>query len=201
MTENRFEQTWWDKNLGQKFNEFKSWIGDFTAESKVFVRNYVRLKDHKSLVDFGCGPATEFFGYKSDGYDIEYMGVDSSWILYSHGLERGVPILYSPVEEVALPDSSYDVAFSRHVLEHLPTFRECLGEMIRIGRKEAVNVFFIEPGSDPEKIDFYQPDQLFHNKYNKQDIEDFCRSNPKVKELRWERVNDKEVVLFLDLAQ
>lgn len=71
--------------------------------------------------------------------------------------------------------------------------------MIRIGGKEVINVFFIEPTEAPEKIDFYEPDQLYHIVYNKTDIEAFCRSNPKVKDLRWERVNDKEVVLFLDL--
>lgn len=128
------------------------------------------------------------------------MGVDSSWVLYSHTSAQGVPVLHAPVEEVPLPDSSIEVAFSRHVLEHLPTFREALGEMIRVGNKEVINIFFIEPTDEPEKIDFYEPDQLFHNRYNKKDVEDFCRANPKVKDLRWERVNDKEVVLFLDLV-
>ena len=200
MTE-RFQQTWWDKNVSQKFNEFKSWIGDYNAESKVFVRNYVKNAGYKSLVDLGCGPATEFFGYKNDGYEISYMGVDSSWVLYSHATSQGVPCLHSPVEEISLPDSSFEVAFSRHVLEHLPTFRECLGEMIRIGQKEAINVFFIEPSELPEKIDFYEPDQLYHNRYNKQDIEDFLGQNPKVLAFSWVRVNPKEVVLFMKLKE
>lgn len=200
MTE-RFAQTWWDKNLGQKFNEFKSWIGDSTAESKVFVRKYVAEQGFKSIVDFGCGPATEYFGYKNDNYDIQYMGVDSSWVLYSHITSQGVPALHSPVEEVAIPDSSFEVAFSRHVLEHLPTFRECLGEMIRVGQKEVINVFFIEPTEEAQKIDFYEPDQLFHNRYNLKDIEDFCNENPKVKSLRWVRINTKEVMLNLTLGE
>ncbi len=199
MTTERFQQTWWDKNLGQKLGEFKQWIGDFNAESKVYVRKYVAQKGYKTLVDFGCGPATEYFGYKNDNYDLSYLGVDSSWILYSQTSQQGVPVLHAPVEEVPLPDSSMEVAFSRHVLEHLPTFREALGEMIRVGQKEVINVFFIEPTEAPEKIDFYEPDQLFHNVYNKTDIETFCKENPKVKSLRWERVNAKEVVLFLDL--
>lgn len=199
MTE-RFEQTWWDKNLGQKFGEFKQWIGDFNAESKVYVRKYVASKGYKSLVDFGCGPATEYFGYKNDGYDIHYMGVDSSWVLYSHTTSQGVPVLHAPVEEVPLPDASIEVAFSRHVLEHLPRFQDALGEMIRVGQKEVINIFFIEPTAEPEKIDFYEPDQLYHNRYNKEQIETFCRSFAKVKDLRWERVNDKEVVLFLELV-
>jgi ubiquinone/menaquinone biosynthesis C-methylase UbiE len=195
----RFKQTWWDKNLGQKFGEFKNWIGDSNAESKVFVRKYVADQGHKSLVDFGCGPATEFFGYKNDGYDINYTGVDSSWVLYSHITSQGVPSLYSPVEEVPLPSSSADVAFSRHVLEHLPTFRECLGEMIRIGKKEVINVFFIEPTEEAEKIDFYEPDQLYHNRYNKGDVEAFVNSNPKVESFRWVRITTKEVGLFITL--
>lgn len=199
MTGERFAQTWWDKNVGQKFGEFKSWIGDYTAESKVFVRNYVKAAGYKNIVDFGCGPATEYFGYKSDGYDIAYMGIDSSWVLYSHATSQGVPVLHSPVEEVPLPDSSFEVAFSRHVLEHLPTFRECLGEMIRVGQKEAINIFFIEPTEEAEKIDFYEPDQLFHNRYNKQDIETFLHANPKVESFSWVRANNKEVVLFMKL--
>jgi len=200
MTE-RFNQTWWDKNLGQKFGEFKNWIGDFNAESKVFVRNHVRQQGYKTLADFGCGPATEYFGYKNDGYEIHYMGIDSSWVLYSHATSQGVPVLHSAVEEVPVPDSSFDVSFSRHVLEHLPTFRECLGEMIRTGKKEVINIFFIEPTEEAEKIDFFVPDQLYHNRYNKKDIESFCLANPKVLSLRWERVNTKETVLFLSLKE
>lgn len=197
----RFNQTWWDKNLSQKFEEFKGWVGDFNAESKVFTRNFVKQRNHKSIVDFGCGPATEYFGYKNDGYDISYMGVDSSWVLYSHITGQGVPAIHSPVEEVALPDSSFDVAFSRHVLEHLPTFRECLGEMIRVGKKEVVNVFFIEPTMEPEKIDFYEPDQLFHNRYNKKDVTEFCLSNPKVVSVHWIPINNKEIMLNLMLRE
>lgn len=197
----RFKQTWWDTNLSKKFEEFKTWIGDFNVHSKVFVRNYVKGKGFKSIVDFGCGPATEFFGYKNDNYPITYIGVDSSEVLNRFITSQGVTALLAEVEEVPLPDSCTDVAFSRHVLEHLPTFKLALGEMIRVADKEVINVFFIPPTDEPEKIDFYAPDQLYHNRYNRKDIENFCNSNPKVKSLRWEKINEKEEVLFLEMAK
>ena len=195
----RFKQTWWDSNLSKKFEEFKSWIGDYTAHSKVFVRQYVEGKQYKSIVDFGCGPATEFFGYKNDGYSITYIGVDSSEVLNKFITSQGVTAILAEIEEVPLPDSCTDVAFSRHVLEHLPTFRLALSEMIRIGEKEVINVFFIPPTNEFEKIDFHAPDQLYHNRYNRKEVEDFCKTNPKVKSLRWEKINEKEEILFLEL--
>lgn len=197
--EETFKQTWWDKNLSQKFDEFKGWVGDFKSESKVFVRNYVKTKNYESIVDCGCGPATEFFGYKHDGYDINYLGVDSSTFIHNHITNNGVPAILSPIEKIELPDSSFDVSFSRHVMEHLPTFRFGLSELIRLANKEAINVWFIKPDSLEEKINYDGKENLFHNKYNRNDVETLLITNNKVASWRWEDVNDKEIALFIQV--
>lgn len=199
MTEELFKQTWWDKNLSEKFDEFKGWVGDFKAVSKVALRKYVSSKGFESIVDCGCGPATEYFGYKSDGYNINYMGVDSSEFIVDYVSKHGVPVTHSPIEKIDLPDSSYDVAYSRHVMEHLPTFRYGLSELIRLAKKEAINIWFIKPDQDPEKINYDIKENLFHNKYNKNDVEEFLKTIPKVKSWRWEEINHQENVLIIEV--
>lgn len=196
-----FKQVWWDKNLNLKYsiNDMVNWVGTTDVESKRFVRSYVESKRYKSIADFGCGPATEYFGYKNDGYEINYMGIDSSKVLHDFLIQQGVPALHNPVEKVTLDTSSYEVAFSRHVLEHLPTFRDCMSELIRVGSKEVINVFFKKPVDGVEIIDFSSEESLYHNKYSTKDIVDFCTTNPKVQSIHWHDLNEQEIVLFLQL--
>lgn len=199
MTKERFEQTCWNKFATEKFDTFMSWVGDHTIESKVFVRKYINSQGHKSVVDVGCGPATDFHGYKADNFDIQYTGVDSSHIMAIRAGERGASVIVSPIEEITLPDNYADVAYCRHVLEHLPSFRDGIPELLRIARKETLVTFFLNPGTDPEKIDYSSHENMYHNVYNKKDIEDYLLTLPKVESFRWELVAQRECVLFIKL--
>ena len=180
-----FKQTWWDTEILHRYDDFCKWVGDENKFSKVFARKHVISKGYKSLVDVGCGNASEYFGYKKDYPELNYLGVDSSKFLNQKNTERGVPMLESPIEKVDLPDNSYEVAFSRHVLEHQPKYQPGLSELIRIASKEVINIFFIPPIEGQEEIIYTHSDNLYHNKYNKKDIEDFIKSNSKVKSFEW----------------
>lgn len=180
-----FKQTWWDTEILNRYDDFCSWVGDETKYSKVYTRKYVISKGYKSLVDLGCGNASEYFGYKKDYPELKYLGVDSSNFLNEKNIQKGVPMLKSPIERVDLPDNSYEVAFSRHVLEHQPEFKSGLSELIRIASKEAINIFFIPPTHSVEHISFSYHDNLYHNRYNINEIENFLKSNPKVKSFEW----------------
>lgn len=192
-----FKQTWWDLNLQSKMETFKSWIGDYNAESKVFIREYVKNNNYSSLADFGCGVATEFFGYKNDNYNIKYLGIDSSVILNKKNIELNVPMLLSDVNKTELNDNEYEVSFSRHVLEHQPTYKDSLTEMIRVASKEVIHVFFIKP--EKELINYDLDLNLYHNTYDKSEIEKFCLDNKKVKNIKWIDINNKECSLHIKL--
>ena len=197
MIKEEFKQTWWDSNLNSKMDVFKNWIGGYDAESKKFLRKYIQEKKYSSIADFGCGVATEFFGYKNDGYDIKYMGIDSSKILYDLNVSKNIPMTLSDVTKVPLEDNEYEVSFSRHVWEHQPSFKNSVDEMIRIASKEAIHIFFIKP--DTEKIDYNESENLFHNRYDKKEIETYCLKNEKVISVRWEDINNQECVLYIDI--
>jgi ubiquinone/menaquinone biosynthesis C-methylase UbiE len=126
-------------------DQFKAWIGDYSAQSKVIMRQYIISKGYKSIADVGFGVATEYEGYKNEGYQIDYVGIDSCSILVNRNKSIGIPMIESNCEKIPLPDNSVDVAYSRHVFEHQPSFVGTLAELIRIGRKEAIHVFFINP--------------------------------------------------------
>ena len=192
------EQTWWDKNLTnpQMIDTFKEWIGTQNAQSKVFIRKYISSKNYTSLIDIGCGVATEFEGYKSDRYPIEYVGVDSCKTLVQSNIHRGVPMIEANCENIPVKDNSYDVAFSRHVLEHQPSYKGTISEMIRIARKEAIHVFFIIPNVI-EKINYNPLDNLYHNTYSRSDIEQFLFQNKKVRSFEWKYISDKEWSLHI----
>jgi ubiquinone/menaquinone biosynthesis C-methylase UbiE len=196
-----FKQTWWDDNLKKeyRFNEYLGWLGDSDAESRVFIRDNIKELEIKSIVDFGCGPCVDYQALTSEGYEFEYLGVDSCVHLKEVNESKNIPFLNAPVEKTGLGDDSCELSYSRHLFEHLPSYKDVLKEMIRISSKYVVHIFFIKP-SDDEKLNYWEEENLYHNEYNKKDIEKYLKRNKKVKTFEWIDINDKENALVITLV-
>ncbi len=191
-----WKQTWWDENLEQRFEEFESWVGPSGALSKAYFRTYIKNKEYKSLIDLGCGPATEFFAYEDEYPELKYVGVDSSKFLYRRNTGIGIPMILSEANNVSLPDGDSEVVFSRHVLEHQPTFKPVLTEMIRLAEKEAIHVFFLIPGIG-EIINYDPTQNLFHNVYDREEIEEFLKAQKDVESFSWIPLTKTEEALSI----
>src|SRR3989338_859799 len=203
-----FKQTWWDKYLPYRNEEFSMWVGDYHVTSKVYSRKYVISKNYRTLVDFGCGAASDYDGYKSVGYILDYTGIDSCKYLVNKNIERGIKMIHSDVQDTTLTDSSTEISYCRHVLEHQADFRPLLREMIRVARLEVLAIFFILP-SDTEKISYHWSENIYHNTYSKNYIERFLRAHGKVKTFNWVAIDivdpppncpHIEMALHLELA-
>lgn len=201
MSTELFEQTWWNNNLSipTKFNEYLGWLGNESSDSRVFIRDNIKEMQIKSIADFGCGPCLEYTALSTDQYEFDYLGIDSCVHLKEYNESRGIPFLNSPVEKTGLEDNSYELSYSRHVFEHLPTYKDALSEMIRVASKYVVHIFFIKPTDSEEKIDHWEQENLYHNHYVRSDIENFLNENTKVKSFEWLDINDSENALVITL--
>lgn len=199
---NILKQTWWDKNLNSKMETFLNWVGTSDAESKIYFRNFLKQSEvkFKNCLDVGCGPATEFFGLKNESIEIEYTGVDSSTVLVEKNKQNGVPMILSPAHEIPVPDSSYELVFSRHVFEHQPDFKPVLEEMIRVSSELVAHTFFIKPGPH-EKVKFSSLENLYHVRFKKEDIDNFLKNKSKVKSFEWREINKDENILLIYICK
>lgn len=104
------------------------------------VRRYVPLEG-KRVLDVGCGMGMytqAFLRYTSEVYGIE--------IEYSRALEakeRALGVVQAVGEALPFVDSSFDVAFSHEVLEHVQDDRRCATEIVRVVRPGGHIVIFV----------------------------------------------------------
>jgi ubiquinone/menaquinone biosynthesis C-methylase UbiE len=182
--------TWWNKNAENRIDDFKIWVGDFDQPSKIHCRNYIINKKYKSIIDCGCGLASEYFGFKKDNYKIEYTGLDSCEYFIKLNNEKNIPMIEAELEaDFPVKDSTYECVYGREILEHLSYYEKTISEMIRIASKEVIAIFFIEPG-DKDEINYWKEEDLYHNKYEKDKLEKFIKNIKKVNKLYWEIIED-----------
>ena len=193
------QQTWWNDNAHKMFDTFKDWVGDKNAPSKLYTSLHFKNKHYTSILDLGCGNCTLFGTLKDTNVNYKYTGVDSCIFFNDINTNRGIHMINSDVRKVdSVENSSYDFAFSRHVLEHQPEPNSTLAELIRIAKKEACHIFFIKPtSSSRHDIRYDAPSNLYHNIYSKLLIEEYLASNNKVVSWRWVDITDDECALHI----
>ena len=186
------------------FTNLKHGLAIKTLNQKKYFREYVIKNSYTSLLDLGCGTATEYFAYQEEYPELKYLGVDSCKVLYEENIKLNVPMLYASAENTKLKDNHSEVVFARHVLEHQPTFKPILSEMIRLASKVAIHVFFKVPDDDvPYTIEgnflrgYNKHENLYHNKFNKTEIENFVLSYNKVKSFEWVKITYKDSGLII----
>ena len=214
--------TWWNNNVELEIESFKEWTRDHFDPTKMYCRKHVADHGYKSIIDCGCGLATEYFGYKADNYDIDYTGLDSCKFFIKLNDGYGIKMIDAELEStLPIEDNSFDCVYCREVIEHLSYYEHAISEFIRIGRKEIIIVWFLKPGTPflqgdelPEslkkkplplpgsdQINYWKEEDLYHNVYDINKLQDFIRANPKVQDFRWQDFDAKKSVLHITLRE
>lgn len=194
--------TWWNQFAEVRLEDFKIWTGDFNQPGKVYFRNHVATKNYQSLIDCGCGVAADYYAFKQDGYTIEYTGLDSCNFFIKLNRENGIQMVEAELEKtLPITDNSYDLVYCREVIEHLSFYEKTISEFIRIGKKEVLILWFIKPDNAGEQINYWAAEDLYHNKYNLNKLENFILDNSKVKNLEWININEKQDALHIYLKE
>lgn len=191
------KQTWWDKEIKTQFSEFKSWVGNTSAKSKVWLRDFIITKGYTSIVDIGCGMCDEYFEYKKLN-NIDWIGIEPSKFLWNNAKEKEIPVVNKEGHNTHFFDSGVEVAYSRHVLEHQENYKPILTEMIRIASDMVIHIFFIPP-RDKEIIHYNPENNLYHNTYDINEMSVWLEEHPKVRGFRFEQITDTENALILTL--
>ncbi len=167
-------------------------MGDENANTKRYSRQYIYSKGYKSIVDLGCANASMYVGFQKESYNIDYTGIDSCVYFVNKNKERCIKCVLSDVIKTPFVERSFEIVYSRHIIEHQPEFETYLEETIRIAEKEVLHIFFKIPWSEKEYIFYTDEDNLYHNTYNKEDIETYLKNHQRVKEFSWRILNNNE---------
>ena len=192
--------TWWNLKVKDNMSVFSGWIGDHTQPTKLYCRKYVEEKKYNNIIDCGCGIATEYYGYKEDLYDIEYTGLDSCKYLVDLNRKNGINMIEAELEQdLPIKDNLYECVYCRGVIEHLSYYEKTINEFIRIGTKEVLIGWFIKPDEKDDEINYWEEEDLYHNKYNLSKLESCILQNQKVDKIFWNDIDEKENVLHIIL--
>lgn len=114
------------------------------------IKKYV--KPYSSFLDYGSGSGTtlEALLYWNQ-LPLDYMGLDIipknvEWCkekFKGHNFE-----VNKTIHKIDQPDKSWDVVYSRHVVDHMESFEGALDEHCRVARNLVIIVLWIKPGKD-----------------------------------------------------
>ena len=139
------------------------------------------VNDGDSFLDIGCGSGTTIDALKAIKKDVKYKGVD---FIEKHikWLKENYPDLEFQVEDARHldeADQSWDVVWSRHVVDHLESFEGSMDEQFRVAKKKIICILWypftngdvhdikiVTTGSDEANNKMEYPDE-FLNQYNK----------------------------------
>lgn len=110
------------------------------------IKKYV--KDNWSLLDYGSGSGTTYEAWLKDRLEyppFEYRGVDiipknvewckKQWPLADFQIN---PSLH----KIDQPDQSWDVVYSRHVVDHMESFEKAMDEHKRVAKKLVIAILW-----------------------------------------------------------
>lgn len=197
------EQTWWNKNVKAQLDEFKGWVGDASAPSKVYMANYLKEvndSSYRTLLDAGCGNATFYHTLQQEKVALEYTGADSCVYFVEENRKHGITMIQTDIRKIPVEDKTSDIVFSRHTFEHQPNVDIILNELIRVAKKEMCHIFFLKP-SEKQIINWDTMTNLYHNTYSRADIDQRLLKHSRVTTWKWVNLNEQECALHVYLSE
>lgn len=122
--------------------QFQEWCGNPNLPFKLETRSHIANRGYKSVLDVGAGVCSEYFGFRQEGYEIEYTATDITPKFVEYATSKGITAVVAPLDPMPFEDSTFDCCICLDVLNHQVDPRPALREMIRVTKEEVIVSFF-----------------------------------------------------------
>jgi len=198
-------EKWWQEHwVGEQHktgDNLNTWIGGENESSRVAARLHIFLKRYESVLDIPCGGCADYRAFKKNSRIKHYKAADITQSFINDAIEKGIDAEQASIEKIPLSDNTFDVTYSRHILEHLSSYEKALQELVRVAKREVIVIFFMAPHDNKNHVisnKLHDGYPLYHNSYSKPLLEKFLSELPKVDYYEWESCMN-EVILHIYL--
>ena len=167
----KYYEQWWELNHATRGNDLARWLLESDRSSREAVGEAAdRLgRDRVTVLECGPGVYVDADMIWKDRPEVAYQAIDVTPAIVAAGTAKGLAVRLGSVEAIPLPDRSVDLVYCRHVLEHLPSYRQALAEMMRVASSVAVAVFWrLDTEAETDVILWNTVEDVpdtFHNMY------------------------------------
>ena len=164
-------ETWWDTDVvgGKRYTieEFKTILGN--ADSREAYLDII--KAGWSVLDVGCGLGLDYEMYCENNTEIKYVGIDICRGFIEHNKKTHLEgnFIHGKSYELPFADKTFDIATSRHVLEHLREAEPTIREMCRVANQVAI-VWFLPPQEQEKRL--FTKKGFYKNTYSRPNLEE-----------------------------
>lgn len=139
----RPHERWWEDHADTA-GMFRRWLDDSDPWSRREVVQIVEGLKARSVLEVGPGLFHDWETYWKAHPWLSYQAVELTPKLVAYGHGAGATVHRGSIVDLPLADGAVDVAYTRHVLEHLDPAEidTALSELVRVARKAAVVVLF-----------------------------------------------------------
>mgnify|MGYP001570458411 CR=1 FL=1 len=117
------------------------------------IKKYV--KAHQSFLDYGAGSATTYEAIQKHMpyLSLRYRGLDiipknTEWCKENY--PEGDWKVNTLIHEIDEPNESWDVVYSRHVVDHMKSFEDGMDEHLRVAKELVIVVLWVPFSTQPE---------------------------------------------------
>ncbi|MBI2650271.1 class I SAM-dependent methyltransferase [Candidatus Woesearchaeota archaeon] len=169
---------YWDVANSDNLANLVNRLSNPNNRERQVIRELLQREHPFTLLDAGCGVATELSSYRIGNIKVNYVGLDKSSYMIAKA-KKGYPgakFVRGEVESLPFPDDSFDVVVLRHVLEHLENYKTAVKEALRVSREIIIIDFFhrLLPFGLSWKI--WDKDGYWNNWYSKTEFVRFLQS-------------------------
>ncbi len=164
-------------------------------------KNFVK----PSFLDVGCGTGHHYLALKQSGMEFDYCGVDKTekmvefarrrfpegrWAQVLDGIlgngkklhgplwiKKGNPaFIHGDIHDLPFDDREWPIVYCRHVLVHLPGYKEALAELARVC-SDCLTICLLKPLADKQqiKVEGKPPDQTKPGEFSEHYLNTYAR--------------------------
>lgn len=138
---------YWSHAPREQLNKLIDHLSNAESAERVKLREILDRRKPGSILDVGCGPATELSGYEKHGLNINYTGLDGSEVMLKVARKRHPTARFvkGNAQNLEFPNSSFNAVLLKHILEHLPSYESAVSEAVRVASEMVLIDFFQRP--------------------------------------------------------